>query len=285
MSDLGVLQQDKDIQQSKAMPSDEDTLANFNTLRLLSYNIQVGINTTRYRHYVTHSWKHFLPYNQRMKNLDQIAQAIHDFDIVALQEVDSGSFRSNFINQIEYLAIRSRFPFWYNQINRNLGRLAQHSNGLLSRYRAHHVVDHKLPGLVPGRGVLEVRFGPAQAPLVLLLVHLGLGKRARMRQLDYITDLINANQHIIIMGDFNCTTQSDEMETLLHKTHLCEPAEGLHTYPSWQPIHNIDHILVSAEIGVNYIEVLPSSQSDHLPIMIEITVPNTIARYWNERYT
>lgn len=284
MPNLSTLDHYTEHHQPKVVTSD-NARTDFNTLRLLSYNIQVGINTTRYRHYVTHSWKHILPHNQRIKNLDQIAHAIHDFDIVALQEVDSGSFRSNFINQIEYLAIRSRFPFWYNQINRNLGRLAQHSNGLLSRYRAHHVVDHKLPGLLPGRGVLEVRFGPSDSPLVLLLVHLGLGKRARFRQLNYISDLINANQHVIIMGDFNCTSRSDEMETLLNTTHLCEPTDDLHTYPSWQPMHNIDHILVSAAIGVNTIEVLPSSLSDHLPIMIEITVPETMARYWQERYS
>jgi len=283
VSDLVYLHQDLASTDSNTC-TPKATLSAFKVLRLLSYNIQVGIQTTRYRHYLTHSWKHILPHNQRTNNLDQVAQTIHDFDIVALQEVDSGSFRSNFINQIEYLAIRSRFPFWYNQINRNLGRLAQHSNGLLSRYRAHHVIDHKLPGLLPGRGVLEARFGPSKEPLVLLLVHLGLGKRARIRQLQYISKIINANQHVIIMGDFNCTAQSDEIESLINMTHLCAPQDNLHTYPSWQPVHNIDHIMVSSEIGINSIEVLPSSISDHLPIMVEITVPDSLAQYWQERY-
>ncbi|MGB5306989.1 MAG: hypothetical protein WBO57_12180, partial [Gammaproteobacteria bacterium] len=30
-------------------------------LRLLSYNVQAGISTARYRHYITQSWKHVLP--------------------------------------------------------------------------------------------------------------------------------------------------------------------------------------------------------------------------------
>jgi len=262
----------------------DDTLFDFKRLRLLSYNIQVGINTSHYRQYLTHSWKHVLPHHQRLQNLNQIAQIVHDFDIVALQEVDSGSFRSNFINQIEYLAIRGHFPFWYNQINRNLGRLAQHSNGLLSRYRAHRLIEHKLPGILPGRGVMEARFGPDSEPLVLLLVHLGLGKRARIRQLEYISEVINAYQHVIIMGDFNCTAQSDEIDTLLERTHLCEPVDDLHTYPSWQPMHNIDHIMVTPDIEVNQLEVLETSLSDHLPIMVEVTVPDKLARYWKERY-
>ena len=251
---------------------------------MLSYNIQVGINTSRYRHYLTHSWKHLLPHTKRTENLDLIARLVSDFDIVALQEVDSGSFRSSFINQIEYLAVRGRFPFWYNQINRNLGRFAQHSNGLLSRYRAHHLIEHKLPGLLPGRGVMEVRFGPADKPLVMLLVHLGLGKRARLRQLHYIAELINRYEHVIIMGDFNCTAQSDEIDTLLSQTHLCAPADNLHTYPSWQPVQNIDHIMVTPGIGINDVQVLNNSTSDHLPIMVEIAVPDHIAKYWQDRY-
>jgi len=262
-----------------------DTYSDFNTLRLLSYNIQVGINTSRYRHYLTHSWKHLLPHPKRTENLDQIAHLISEFDIVALQEVDSGSFRSSNINQVEYLAIRGRFPFWYNQINRNLGRLAQHSNGLLSRYRAHHLVEHKLPGLLPGRGVMEVRFGPTNNPLVMLLVHLGLGKRARLRQLHYISELINQNQHVIIMGDFNCTAQSDEIDALLNQTHLCAPIDNLPTYPSWQPVQSIDHIMVTPGIGINDVQVLDNCTSDHLPIMVEIVVPDHIAKYWQERYS
>ena len=262
----------------------EEPHSDFSTLRLLSYNIQVGINTSRYRHYLTHSWKHLLPHTQRTENLDQIAHLISDFDIVAIQEADSGSFRSSFINQIEYLAVRGHFPFWYNQVNRNLGRLAQHSNGLLSRYRAHQLIEHKLPGLLPGRGVMELRFGPSKKPLIILLVHLGLGKRARLRQLEYISELINRNQHVIIMGDFNCAAQSDEIESLLHKTHLCEPIDNLHTYPSWRPVHNIDHIMVTPGIGINDVQVLDNSSSDHLPIMVEIEVPDHIAKYWQECY-
>ena len=34
------------------------------TLRLLSYNIQIGIKTRRYGQYLTHSWKHVLHHPQ-----------------------------------------------------------------------------------------------------------------------------------------------------------------------------------------------------------------------------
>ena len=58
------------------------------SLRLLSFNIQVGISTQRYHHYVTRSWQHLLPHAGRSGNLQRIGDLLGDFDLVALQEVD-----------------------------------------------------------------------------------------------------------------------------------------------------------------------------------------------------
>ena len=127
-------------------------------LRLLSYNIQAGVYTQRYRQYLTQSWKHVLPHRERLLNLNRIASMIHGYDLVGLQEVDSGSLRSGFVDQTEYLAHRAGFPHWYKQVNRSHGKFAQHSNGLLSRIRHTHIEEHKLPGL-PGRGAIIANYG------------------------------------------------------------------------------------------------------------------------------
>src|SRR5688572_32478867 len=92
-------------------------------LRLLSFNIQVGISTERYRHYLTRSWQHLLPHTGRSGNLQKIGDLLGDFDLVALQEADGGSLRSGYVNQVEHLAHLGAFPYWYQQLNRNLGRL------------------------------------------------------------------------------------------------------------------------------------------------------------------
>ncbi|MBV1959133.1 MAG: endonuclease/exonuclease/phosphatase family protein, partial [Pseudomonadales bacterium] len=113
-------------------------------LRLVTYNIQVGIQTEKYRHYVTRGWQHLLPHNLRNQNLDRIADTLREFDVVALQETDGGSYRSGFINQVEYLADKAEFPYWYQQLNRNLGKLGQHGNGLLTRIKPEILEDHKL---------------------------------------------------------------------------------------------------------------------------------------------
>ena len=77
-------------------------------LKFLSYNIQVGIRTTKYRHYVTKGWKHVLPHESRNHTLTRIADVVSEYDFVALQEIDAGSIRSGFINQVEYLAERAQ---------------------------------------------------------------------------------------------------------------------------------------------------------------------------------
>ena len=245
-------------------------------IRLLSYNIQVGIGSVSYSQYITTAWKHFLPHAQSHENLQKIAHAIRGFDIVALQEMDAGSIRSHNTNQAEYLALHAGFPFWYHQTNRKIGNIARHSNGLLSKFQASEVTDYKLPGFIPGRGVMLVRYGHIDNPLVLLIVHLALSKRARHRQLEFISEIVNCYEHVIVMGDLNCQPESRELRYLLDSTNLCEPTHGLKTFPSWRPQRRIDHILASPSLEINDVHVLSHLLSDHLPIAMEIKLPSTL---------
>ena len=121
-------------------------------LNLLSYNIQVATGANRFRHYLTRSWRHILPHPDSFSNLDAIAKTITPYDIVALQEADAGSIRSAHTNQTEYIAKQADFPYWWHQSNRQIGRFAHHSNGMLSRLKPLDVRQHKLPGRIPGRG-------------------------------------------------------------------------------------------------------------------------------------
>ena len=247
-------------------------------LRLLSYNIQAGAAASRFRHYVTHSWKHVLPHSACLQNLDNIAAIVHDYDVVGLQEVDAGSLRSYFINQVEYLSQRAVFPYWYHQTNRIRGKRAQDVNVLLSRVTPTEVIDYRLPGVIPGRGAIFLRFGTRKEPLVVLLVHLALSRRARLKQLAFLIELVNEYPHVVVMGDFNCELQSREIQTLLANTRLRAPmGNGLNTFPSWRPFRNIDHILVTPSLKTANPRVLHYTYSDHLPITLDIEVPSTVA--------
>jgi endonuclease/exonuclease/phosphatase family metal-dependent hydrolase len=246
------------------------------TIRLLSYNVQAGIRTGRYRHYITHSWKHILPHPQRFSNLDRIAQLVKGYDIVGLQELDAGSLRSSYINLTEYLSEKADMPFWNDQTNRRIGRLASHSLGVLSRFHPVEIVEHRLPGRIPGRGVLFIRYGNRRESLVVLILHLALSKRARMSQLDYISEIVNEYRHVVLMGDMNFKSQSEEMDYLIERTMMSEPYHGADTFPSWQPQQNIDHILVTPTLQVDHVRALNFSLSDHLPLEMQITLPDSV---------
>lgn len=242
-------------------------------IRLLTFNIQVGINTSAYRHYLTRSWQHVLPHRNRIENLDRIARLVSNYDVVALQECDGGSLRSGYINQVQYVAEAAGIPYWYQQLNRNLGQIAQHSNGLLSRYRPLEVTEHRLPALIPGRGAIIARYGSEADPLVLVLMHLSLSKSAQQRQLGYVRELIADYRHVVLMGDMNAHAEQLLTRTPLKETDLIPLPGTAHSFPSWRPEKALDHIMVSPTLKIRRAEVVSYPVSDHLPIAMDIALP------------
>lgn len=243
-------------------------------IRLLSFNIQSGIPTQRYHEYVTGGWRQVIHDPGRPFNLERIGAMLADYDLVGLQEVDAGSLRSGFLNQVAFLAGRAHLPYWYIQRNRRLGRFAQHGNGLLSRASPTDLEDVSLPSAIPGRGAIIAEFAIDDGlPLLVVSVHLSLGFRARRRQLSWLADRFGGRSRLVLMGDMN-TSRS----VLLERSPLAgcglEPAlatPGL-TYPSWRPRQELDHILVSPDLQVHAAEVLPCVFSDHLPLAVEFSV-------------
>jgi endonuclease/exonuclease/phosphatase family metal-dependent hydrolase len=244
-------------------------------LRLLSYNIQAGVDTRHYREYLTKGWKHLLPNRERLRNLNMIADMLRGYDLVGLQEVDAGSLRSGFVDMTEYLAHRSGYPYWYRQVNRNIGVLAQHSNGFLSRMRPTHVTSHRLPP-GNGRGAMLVEFGDGSDALTVCSMHLALSRRVRVRQLDFVHELTSDRKHLVIMGDLNAGCDSSEIRAFIARTGLTEPACNKATFPSWRPVRRIDHILVSRSLEVLSTHVVDYALSDHLPICVEIRSPSGV---------
>lgn len=242
-------------------------------LRLLTFNLQVGIHTSAYHHYLTRSWQHFLPHPKRAGRLDLMSEVLGKFDIVGLQEVDGGSFRSGNVNQVEYLAGRAGFPHHFQQLNRNLGRFAQHSNGLLSRLPPARIEEHRLPGTLPGRGAIHASYGEGPDALHLFVAHLALSHRARVRQLDYLSEIITPLRHVVVMGDLNCTPEQLHTHDRFCRSLPLHPVLPLPSYPSWQPRRALDHILLSSSLATTEVRVLDQLFSDHLPIAVDLTLP------------
>lgn len=251
------------------MPNSDNTTR---VLRLLSFNIHAGTSTDRFHHYVTQSWRQILPHSQRTENLDSIAGLVSDYDIVALQEADAGSLRSGFINQSRYIASHSGMPYWFHQANRKLGSMTFTSNGFLSRFLPGAVEEHRLPGAIPGRGALVMRFG-RERQWAIAVVHLALGRRARKQQLSYLARHLDGEERLVVMGDFNTEASSSGVRAFCEALDLDAPTAGLPSYPSWQPQRAIDHILVSRGIETSEPCVVDVPMSDHCPVALNIRLP------------
>lgn len=243
-------------------------------LRLFCFNIHAGNAQGKFREYLTRGWRHFLPDAGKHKNLSELARLLGDVDIAALQEVDGGSLRSGFMNQATYLAELSAFPYWWQQRNRRIGRIAESSNCLFSRAQPTLIEDHPLPGRIPGRGALMAVYGEGREALAVAISHLSLGAQARVRQFDFLHDLLSPYRHSVLMGDFNCTPTNPTFRRFLERAGLAVPGPiALPTYPAWQPERAIDHILVSHDIHVHRYEAPALQLSDHLPVTVEIELP------------
>ncbi|MGX5175439.1 endonuclease/exonuclease/phosphatase family protein [Aliikangiella sp. IMCC44653] len=247
-----------------------------NRLKLLSYNVQVGIGSHSYRDYVTQSWRHILPDTQRQNHLSEVAHWLAKFDIVALQEVDAGSLRTHYVNQIAYLADKGGFPHWHHQQNRRIGRFAAHSNGLLTKHPAQQIVRHRLPGRIKGRGALQVSLNAGSEQLLVLSVHLALSDQARKRQLSYISEMLKDYPYFVIMGDLNCTHEQAAQEFAKQGLKVKGGNPLQPTFPRWKPKHHYDQIWVSENLKIINSEVIDFGVSDHLPIMMEIEIPEKL---------
>lgn len=246
-------------------------------LRLLSYNIQAGAQTTQYADYVTRGWQHVLPFRGRGAVVAAVGQAVRGYDVVGLQEADHGSLRSAFLNQPQFVAEHGQFPFWSQQSNRRVSRLASTGNALLSRIRPLAVEDHRLPGRVPGRvsgrGALVARFGDSALGLTIANVHLALSRRARRSQLDFLAERLAGCRYAIVMGDFNAPTHAPEMQAFLERSELLSLPCDLSTFPSWRPARRIDHMFFSPGVQLNAATVLPIELSDHCPVAADVSIP------------
>jgi len=239
--------------------------------RIATYNIQAGIGSGRLSHVVTHSLRYLMPHSQCHANLDRISAAISTLDIVAIQEADSGSYRSRYIHQMDYIAHRAGFPYAHALITREVSDLASMTQGLLSKLPWSHLVEHRLPASRHGRVALECVFQISERPIAFIGTHLSLGKYSRMRQMRYLAHLVRQHQNVILAGDLNCTPDSDEMRHLLAATGLRLFAGPIpSSFPSWNPQRRIDHVLVGGALEIESLQTMPVICSDHLPVVADV---------------
>ena len=110
--------------------------------------------------------------------------------------------------------------------------------------------------------------------IVIFIVHLALGGKTRLRQIVQLHDLVKrCKKPFIVAGDFNVLWGNEEIELFLKASEL-ENVNYLNkpTFPSWNPKKELDFILHSKEIRLINYNVINTTLSDHLPILMDFEI-------------
>lgn len=207
-----------------------------------------------------------------------------DADIVCLQEVRKLHRREARyfahwpeLPQAEFLA-----PEGYTAIYKTNAhtRHGEHGNAMLSRWP---VVSHQQEDMsdhrFEQRGLLHSEVTVHGVAVHVIVVHLGLIKASRIRQLAqlcaFITREIPSHAPVLVAGDFN------DWGRTVHTTLDAEgfsafDQERVATFPSRLPVVQLDHIFGRGlkPLGVH----VPRGRiwgrmSDHLPLIAEFDLP------------
>jgi endonuclease/exonuclease/phosphatase family metal-dependent hydrolase len=242
-----------------------------NTVRVATYNIHKGVQGVGPRRRL------------EIHNLGHAVEQL-DADIVCLQEVRKVHRREELhftrwpdLPQAEFLA-----PEGYEAVYRTnaFTRHGEHGNALLSRWPvvAHQhedISDHRFEQ----RGLLHVEVLVHERPVHVVVVHLGLIRTSRLRQVAqlqrFIAREIPPAAPLLVAGDFN--DWGVRVQRALAATHLTTfDGPGQATFPARLPLVQLDYVYAR---GLTPLSVhVPRGRiwwrmSDHLPMIAEFALP------------
>lgn len=234
------------------------------TLRIMSYNIHHGRGM------------------DGVVDLERIAALIREaeVDLVALQEVDKGTRRTD---QIEIAAELARLTDMNFAFEKNIDfQGGEYGNAILSRHLITNSQNHHYKMLREGeqRGLLSVDVSIHNRTITFASTHLDHRPDPSERLSNVIEIKAFMAGHttpVILAGDFNDQpgrAVHSEITTIF--TDAWEEAglgDGF-TYSSTDPKSRIDYVFLSPKSAwrVTSAIVVESEASDHLPLLVEVTL-------------
>jgi len=211
------------------------------------------------------------------RNLQRIAEFLgnQEPDLVGLIEVDLGSYRTRWKNQASLLARElghfhsHAVKYDRNSLWSSLPVVGKQGNAFLARNRIRNETFHFFD-----RGMKRLVIELELDHVVVYLVHLALGSRARHRQLGALYNLVkDTRKPYVVAGDFNALWGEQEIGLFLAASGLQNAnAQRLPTYPSRHPHRHLDFILYSKGIAVRDFRIPQVPFSDHLPLVFDFDI-------------
>lgn len=196
-------------------------------------------------------------------------------DIVALQEVDSGTKRTAQVDQPKVLGELAGMQVVFgDNIPYQGGR---YGNAVLSRLPIMRTQNHRLPSFYNGeqRGLLEIEVRPrgSKASFLFFATHLDYRPQdhERVASASLINELVASRGDIaaLLVGDLNSEPASRPIQEL-QKRWKRTTTKSMLTFPSGDPIKQIDYVLYypARRWCVMETKVLDERiASDHRPVL------------------
>jgi len=219
------------------------------------------------------------------KNLDCIVEQSKDMDILALNEADSGSYRTSWIDQPRYIAEHAGFNYVIVDDFFTLPGLFELGNAILSKHplEFEHVIPYggcieKLPHMF--KNAMYAYADVNGKKLLIGVTHLNNFKSEKNRTEEFALNLayLKSKSRFILLGDFNAQPHFDSLEKFLGSGLFnVSPNFGIPTYPADKPTLSIDHIVVSKDIQIGPIGSITAESvgcketpSDHENVFAEV---------------
>jgi endonuclease/exonuclease/phosphatase family metal-dependent hydrolase len=220
-------------------------------------------------------------------DLERVAAVLEEIaaDVLCLQEVDRNwGKRSGHVDQAGWLAERLGMHHVFapnveaDPVEPATER-RQYGMATLSVYPIRSTVRTLLDRPLGGeqRGLLEVGIVVGGVPTRVLNTHLEFASPVeRVVQAATIRDAVRSGPDpVVLLGDLNAQPESEEIglvtQDLVDAWRVAGSGDGC-TFDAAAPFMRIDYVLVSTEITVTSAAVVPTDASDHLPVVVDLTL-------------
>lgn len=230
------------------------------SLRILAYNIKHGRG------------------NDNVVDLSRAAAIINELkaDLVALQEIDNGTRRTDGVDQAKRLGELTGMHHAFGSFFDYDG--GEYGMAILSRYPLKEVTNHRLPAGSEPRTSLAVVVQPfADGPEVVFVgVHFYQTAEQRLAQAARLLEVLgDETRPVIVAGDFNSRPDSPVLELFATDWTIPDKGEDHLTFSSDRPRIEIDYLMFRPREAfiVKQIDVLDEPVvSDHRPVLMDVTV-------------
>lgn len=223
------------------------------SLKIMTYNIRNGIGI------------------DNTANYTRTADVINKYqpDIVAIQEVDSVTNRSNQKFVLKEIAQLLDMSYYFAPaIDFDGGK---YGIGILSHAPLIQTYAISLPGREEARTLIVAEF----ENYYFLSTHLSLTQEDQLTSIKIINGAIeNLNKPVLLAGDLNAEPDSPTIKSLSKEFSILSPIGGK-TYPADIPTEPIDYITID-QTAAKEVKVIDSfvteepAASDHRPIVVEV---------------